>query len=190
MSDCSTQFDAFSDLPAPLQLEAIREGEERLRAQLEVATAADARALNVTAMLIAAIAASLGAGVAFLTRDAPDYMAALLGFALSALLGRAVATASGAIAPDVFHLPGNSPSHWLPGNWDTSGTERMVIERARREQAAELASAIAENGAQADERAKCVKESLRQVSEAIRIVAIVAFGLTLFRMAELNGAAG
>jgi hypothetical protein len=190
MSDSSTEFEAFSDLPATLQVEAIREGEERLRAQLDVANAADARALNLTAMLIAAITASLGGGVTFLTRDPPDYFAALLGFGFGVLLSRAATTASAALAPDIFRLPGNSPAHWLPSEWDTSGSERIVTDRARREQAEALANAIAKNGAQADERAECVKEALRQVREAVTAAAIVAFGLTIFRLAGMNVGTG
>lgn len=189
MSDSSTEFDAFSDLPAAIQMEAIREGEERLRAQLEVANAADARALNLTAMLIATITASLGGGVAFLTKTPPDYFAALLGFGFGVMLARAAATASGAMKPDIFRLPGNSPAHWLPSAWDASGTERIVTERARREQAEALATAIKKNGLQADQRAECVKEALRQVGEAVWAAAVVGFGLTVFRLAGIGGSA-
>lgn len=190
MSESSTQFDSFSELPPALQMEAIREGEERLQAQLVVANAADARALNLTAMLIAAITASLGVGVAFLTRDPADYFAALLGFAFGVLLCRAVVTASSAMAPAEFCLPGNSPAHWLPIEWDASGTERRVVGRARREQAEALASSIAKNAVQANARAECIKEALRQVLEAVWAVALVGFALAMFRLAGMSGGTG
>ena len=188
MSDCSTEFESFSQLPPALQLEALREGEERLRAQLDVATASDARALNLIGMLIAAITASLGGCIAFLTRDQSDYFAAILAFGFGALLIRSAVTASSAMMPDIFRLPGNSPAHWLPREWDTRGTERAVVARARREQAEVLADAIKRNAAEADQRAQCVREAIWQVGGALWAGGIGVFALTIFRIADSSAA--
>lgn len=190
MQDPSPDFERFSELPLTLQLEAIREGEERLRAQLEVATAADARALNLTAMLIAAATASLGVGVAFLTGNSPDYGIALVALGFTALTLRSARTASSAIVPTVFCLPGNSPAHWLPHNWDCSGNERRVVERGRKEQAEALADAIGRNAAQADERAGLVKEAFWQMGHAVWAAAMGTFALTAFRFAGVLGSQG
>ena len=59
-------FETFSDLPDELQLEALREGEMLLQAQLTVATAADQRALTWGGLLLTGASATLGGAFAML----------------------------------------------------------------------------------------------------------------------------
>lgn len=163
----SNSFDSFVELPEILQEEAIREGESRLAAQLQVATAADSRALAWGGMLTAAATAALGAGLALLAKNQPDYPLAAISLAFAAALIMASHQALSTVEPSTFGLPGNTPSHWLPSAWDCIGTDTNKIRRARMEQAECLAASIEKNRKAAKGNALKMRRSFRLARWAI-----------------------
>lgn len=68
----SNKFDSFTDLPERLQVEALREGEMLLQAQLTIASAADQRGLTWGGLLLTGATAAIGAGVALLFKKGPN----------------------------------------------------------------------------------------------------------------------
>jgi hypothetical protein len=154
----SNDFDEFTKLPAELQLEAIREGEKRVEAQLQIATSADQRALTWGGLLVAAVTAALGAGIALATKDKPDYSLAFLAIAFAGCLTWGAWTALSTAKPEQFHVPGNRPAHWLPSAWKFTGSSVANMNRARREQAECLEEAIEHNAtASAKKAAKLLR---------------------------------
>lgn len=147
-------FDSFSDLPEKLQLEALREGEVQLQAQLSVATAADQRALTWGGLLLTGASASLGGAFAMLFKNAPDMGLIQLALLFAAALFVAAWLAISTVAPKLFCMPGNNPGSWLPENWDCTGDAKSKIRQARRDQAAQLDKFIRENADSAKARAK------------------------------------
>lgn len=147
-------FETFSDLPDELQLEALREGEMLLQAQLTVATAADQRALTWGGLLLTGASATLGGAFAMLFKKAPDmgliYLAVLFAAALFIAAWLAIST----VAPRLYCMPGNYPDSWLPEHWDCVGDAKSKLQQARRDQAAQLDKFIRENAASAKTRAK------------------------------------
>lgn len=168
----SKPFDEFGKLPAELQLEAIREGEERLRAQLAVASAADSRALTWGGLLVAATTGSLAGGIALIGKSDPDYLLAALALGFSSAILTACWKALTTVQPKKFCLPGNRPDHWLPANWECVGSARRKLAQARREQAEALASHIEANAAMAKSRAKEMRSSFQIVRWTIAISAM------------------
>lgn len=139
-------FETFCLLPDEMQKEAIREGEERVKAQLTVANNADQRALNWARLHIAAATAALGACVLYMGRAEPDYYLAGIALLFAILIIFAGWHALQAARPDrEFHLPGNTPLHWLPDENEKSESKQEAIARSQREQAECLAEQIAAN---------------------------------------------
>jgi hypothetical protein len=141
----SNDFDEFAKLPVELQLEAIREGEKRVEAQLQIATSADQRALAWGGLLVAAVTAALGAGIALTTKEKPDYPLAFLAIGFAGFLTWGAWTALSTARPEQYHVPGNRPAHWLPSAWKFTGSSVANMNRARREQAECLQEAIEHN---------------------------------------------
>lgn len=146
-------FDTFGELPEQLQIEALREAELRIQAQLSVAAAADQRALSWGGFLITASIAVLGSGFAlFLGSNKHLGLAALALIIGSSLLG-AASLALWSVRPGLFCLPGNRPGLWLPHQWDCKGSERRKIIQSRIDQAVQLDKHITENAKIAQRRA-------------------------------------
>lgn len=180
-------FDEFSKLPISLQEEAIREGEARLQAQLAVATAADARALAWGGMLATFITASLGTGLALMSKEEPDYLLATLALLFASVLVAAVAKAFATATPGEFHLPGNIPSFWLPPNWECPESVAAQEGRARRDQAEALAKATTENRLKAAAKASMMRSSFEIAAYAVWGGGIGLFAILLFRIASQGG---
>lgn len=179
-----SEFERFSDLPIPLQKEAIREGEARLAAQLQVASAADSRALTWGGLLTAATTASLGAGLALVTKETPDYPLAILALFVSASLLVASERALSTVRPTEFCMPGNTPSHWLPSAWPCVGSDSNKEAVARREQAEALANDIARNSRAAASRAAKMRDSFSLAYHSIGFGGVGLFGIFVFRFAD------
>lgn len=179
----SNDYESFSDLPIELQAEALREGEERIKAQLAIATASDARALAWGGLLVAAITASIGAGLAMLAKDRPDYILALvaLGFGMSLL--RAATMALDTVRPRSWHLPGSLPSHWLPEEWSPAGSDRRKVQQARAEQAQALSEGIEANAACAAKRAREMNASFHAASTSLTYAGLALFAVLAFKYA-------
>jgi hypothetical protein len=157
----SNDFDSFTRLPEELQVVALREGEARLQAQLQVATAADQRALSWGGLLIAAATGALGGGLALVSKSEPDYVLGLLAIVFSGAMMAAAWKALLTVHPNQFFLPGNKPANWLPEKWDCVGTNRLKIEQARREQAEQISDQIHQNATDARQRATRMAASFR-----------------------------
>ena len=177
MVDCKL-FEPLRSLSQGVLDEIVREGEERLKAQLQIATAADQRALSIAATQIAAATGSLAGGIALALGNKPDWW--LAGFAIAFAFGNAVAAqrAISSVRPKGFHIPGNRPSNWLPDRWMGAAADGHGIKQARIEQAACLDGEIEENKRLMDEATKKVKQSI-DGWVALVFVAAVALVVTL-----------
>ncbi len=171
-------FHEFSKLPIELQREAIREGELRLKSQLEIATAADRRAQTWTGLLITAATAALGAGLALVTKAEPEFLLAFIALAFACGMLRAAHISNTTTEPEEFCLPGNTPSHWLPSQWACKGNEKEKVARALIEQAEALADSIDSNASRAKIRGQKMKASYR-IAEAIIMAAGIAVVVAL-----------
>jgi hypothetical protein len=177
MVDCNL-FEPLRALSPGVLGEIVREGEERLKAQLQIASAADQRALSIAAAQITSATASLAGGIALALSKRPDWWIA--GSAIAFAIGNAVAAqrAVSSVRPKGFHIPGNRPSYWLPQRWMGGATHGHGIKQARIEQAACLDEEIEENKHLMDEAAKKVKQSI-DWWVALVLVAAVALVMTL-----------
>ena len=157
----SNNFDNFGDLPEELQREAIREGEERLQAQLQIAGSADQRALTWGGLLIAAVTAALGGGIALSTKAQPDYPLAFLALAFAAFMTWGAWSALSTTLPEKFHVPGNLPSNWLPDPARRVVRKEVQLQRSRREQAKCIDDAVRANARRAERRALQLQQTFR-----------------------------
>jgi hypothetical protein len=137
-------YDDLRTLDDEVLKEVVREGEARLLAQLQIATAADQRALTLAGFQITAGTAALAGGAALMTADAPDR--ALASIAL--LFALAILTAAGialwTVMPRKFKTPGNQPLNWRTDRWRWP-QKGFDIKSARVEQAACLEEQIEAN---------------------------------------------
>jgi hypothetical protein len=142
-------YDGLRDLDDNVLGEVVREGEAKLEAQLQIATAADQRALTLASFQITAATAAVAGGVALMTSQQPDKLLALIAFlfalALLALAGLALWT----VVPRKFKIPGNMPLNWRKDQWRWQD-KGFDIKAARIEQAACLEEQIATNREQLD----------------------------------------
>jgi hypothetical protein len=160
--------------------EVVREAEARLGAQLQIATAADQRALTFAGFLIATATAALGAGLALLTRVPTDFTLAAvsLGFALGILAAAAIAMYT--IWPRTFAIPGNEPENWLPENWASGGND-LTIKRARVEQATCLQDMLKRNAVAARTAAKRMRLSMAVSAACVAVAALLLAGTLICR---------
>jgi len=172
------QFETFKSLPEDLQKEALREGDLRLASQLAIATSADQRALTWGGFLIAAATASLGGGIALLTKTSPDITLSALALVFAAAILRAAWLAISTVVPASFALPGNHPASWLPNEWECNGTDERKIAQARAEQADHLDVCINENREYAEMNGRIMRHSFRWALWTL-VVGASAFGVIL-----------
>ncbi len=126
-------------------VEVVREGEAMLAAQLNIATAADQRALTFAGFLIAISTAVLGGAAALVLGEKTNWCLVVIGAGYAAWL---IAAAGGAIwsaMPNMFSVPGNEPSSWHPEQWRVGSAGPFSIKQARVEQAVTLQSQIGKN---------------------------------------------
>lgn len=137
-------FESLRTLSDDVLAEVVREGELRLQAQLQIATAADQRALTFAGFQIAAATGSLAGGVALMTADDPDLVLAATAFtfALVLLIGCLFAIAT--VWPRKFSIPGNEPHNWAPHEWRWAD-KGFDLKAARVEQASCLQEGIQKN---------------------------------------------
>ena len=182
-------FDSFSDLPVEMQSEAIREGEERVKAQLVIANNADQRALSWARLHIGSATAAFGACVAFLGKSEADYYLASVSLVFSVLIARAGWHALDAAKHDrAFNLPGNTPLHWLPDEDDMDEAPEEAVARSRREQARCLADQIEDNANIAEQRGLKMDRCYEIMQVAIALSGSALFIIVLARTAlAMNG---
>jgi hypothetical protein len=180
----NNDFDNFAQLPVELQRESIREGEARLEAQLHVAAAADQRALTWGGILIAAVTAALGGGIALATKERPDYALAFLAIIFAGALTLAAWGALSTTRPEKFHLPGNRPVNWMPDESTRNLREQVTLARARGEQAECLDEAIATNAIRAEKRALALLRSYRIAKCTIAMAGILLLLVLLVRVSQ------
>jgi hypothetical protein len=161
------KFSRFAELPSDLQREAIREGEELLSAQLDVASDADRRALSWIGFILTAAIAALAAGFTLVTKEPRNFQLGSLALTVGVLLLSAAWLAILSVKPEQFCLPGSDPENWLPSEWDCTGDESEKIGRAYQEQAFLLSIRIKDNMGSAARRAKLLTGSIGTASFAI-----------------------
>lgn len=180
----SNDFETFLELPEELQREALREGEARLQAQLNIATAADQRALTWGALLVAAATGALGGGLALVSKEKPDYILGLLAVFFAAAMMVAAWSALSTVQPAKFCLPGNRPVNWLPAEWDCVGSERKKIARARVDQAVQMSKHIKENAENARIRADRMALSFRLAKVALWLSGLLLLAIIVVRFTD------
>jgi hypothetical protein len=174
-----TEFDiGFAALPVELQREALREGELRIAAQFQAATAADQRALTWGGFLITSATAALGGGVALLTKTPPTLWLGYLAITFAFFMLRASWLAVSTVSPDLFCFPGNRPGKWIRDNADSNGVEQALSQRDRCHQARFLDGMIIENAASAAVLAKKMHKSFALALATVTIAgALLLLGL-------------
>jgi hypothetical protein len=180
MADCNN-FEPLRSLPRDVLDEVVREAEVRLAAQLQMASAADQRALTIAGFQIAAATASLGGGVALAVGTKADVWLAIVAvmFAFAMVLSAREAVLSA--QPQKFHVPGNRPIGWLPENWLDGATKGHNIIQARIEQAACLDEAITENALDMDFAGAKVRRSLTWSIAAVGAASLILFATLISR---------
>ena len=175
----SSSFESFSDLPEFLQLEAIREAEARLSAQLSVAADADKRALSWSGFLLTGASALLATGLGAISSDEFDQTIILGAFLWGGALLVAAWTALSTVKPREFCLPGNRPAHWLPSEWECDGSEAAKVQRARIDQARHLDKMIVDNAKLSKDHALCMHISFFVAQFSVGSAAIIFFLMIL-----------
>jgi hypothetical protein len=172
-------FDEFSYLSEELQLEAIREAELRVQAQLTAATAADQRAMAWAGFLITIAVAATG-GALSLVVSGGHYSLAGVAFLFAVNIMAAGISAMDSVRPSDFCFPGNEPANWLPANWDFYPGPSKDVAQARREQASALQNQIKENARWAKESGNKLKRSMDILLFAVMFWAAVLIPVVLF----------
>ena len=121
--------------------EIIREGEARLNTQLQIANAADGRALSIAGFETTAATAALGAGIALAGGDHKDLWLTILALIFSVVMVATAMLAVSTVRPARFSVPGNNPKNWLPDQWLGRQSGDYSLIQARVEQAGNLARA-------------------------------------------------
>lgn len=189
-NETCNDLSSFSDLPKKLQEEALREGEERLKSQLAVATAADARALAWGGLLVASVTAAIGAAVAMISKETPDYILATVALVFAGYMSRAARTALTTVVPKKWHFPGNTPAHWIPEEWECVGDDGNKSKQARLDQARALSNAIEQNSRLAAKRGEQMVNSFESAISTIQLAGLILFGVLAFKYASLVAAGG
>lgn len=147
------EFDSLDELDEEILSEVVREGELLVSSQFQSALGADQRAVNwITIIATLATASFGGTAWLFVTEQPAAY--GLLLFAYSVLLVVTGYTASFAVRPSKFQLPGNEPSNWL--YWEKPPSRHQCLV----EQAGNLAIQIETNRKKLEESAKSLRQSI------------------------------
>lgn len=160
--------------------EVLREAEDRLRAQLQAATAADQRALTIAGFQITSAIASLGGGVALARANPPDLWLSFLAIVFAAVMAISAREAVVSAQPQDFDFPGNRPEAWLPENWH-SAEHGHTLAQANIEQAACLDESIEDNAESMREAGGRVRRSLKWSIGAVALSALLLFGTLVVR---------
>jgi hypothetical protein len=153
-------YDGLRDLDLNVLDEVVREGDAKLDAQLQVATAADQRALTLAGFQITAATGAVAGGVALMTSKEPDKVLALIAFLFALALLTLGGIALWTVVPRKFKTPGNLPLNWRKDRWRWQD-KGFDIKAARVEQAACLEEQIATNRRQLDWSAALMRASFR-----------------------------
>jgi hypothetical protein len=152
--------------------EVVQEGQARLESQLQVATAADQRALTLAGFQITAATGSVAGGVALMTGDEPNQALALVAFLFALTILALGGIALWTVVPRKFKIPGNQPLNWRKNQWRWQD-KGFDIKAARVEQAACLEEQIVANRKQLDSTARLMRTSFFGTISAAAIAAIL-----------------
>lgn len=176
--DDDKQYDGLRDLDVSILDEIVREGSARLEAQLQIAIAADQRALTLAGFQITAATGAVAGGAALMTSDEPRQLLALIAFLFSLAVLISAGIALWTVLPRKFRIPGNCPLNWLKNHWRWHD-KGFDLKAARVEQAACLAEQIADNRKLLDWTAQLMRISfLGTIVTAV--VAAALFMIILF----------
>lgn len=167
----SNDFEPLRTLPDEVLAEVVREAERRLDAQLQIATAADQRALTFAGFQIAAATGSLAGGVALMAARQPDLVLAAMAFTFALVLLLACLFAMATVWPRKFSIPGNEPANWLPEEWRWPD-KGFALEAARVEQASCLQECIEKNRRSAEWASRLMHWSMGVTAAAVATAGI------------------
>ena len=176
------EYAALGKLDQDILYEVVREAEERLKAQLQISTAADQRALSIAALQVTTGSGTLAGGVALLSTNKPDLALAGLAIAFAVGMGVVAHRALSSVGPDGFNIPGHRPLHWHPDRWLDKRTEGNALKLARIEQAAGLEDEISANKVQMDVAAEMLKQSIRSWVALVCVSAILLGAILVARV--------
>ena len=137
-------FKELEKLSLDVLSEVVREGEQRVDAQLSAANSGDKRGMSWLGFILAIITASMGA-TASLVSTGEYYALASISIGFSVLMIISAKKALDAIYPGKFAFPGNEPENWLPENWHEKDSGNQTLKAARVEQAFVLQIKILDN---------------------------------------------
>jgi hypothetical protein len=169
------KFDVLRRFEADVLSEIVKEGEARLQAQLQIATAADQRALTFAGFQIASATGALAGGVALVSKDGPEFLLAALALGFAAFMLYCAYLALRTVRPAMFSIPGNRPNGWLPENWLASAGGDFSIKIARIEQAACIDEAIIDNDKIISRSAKTMHRSMDLTLRTVGISGFLFF---------------
>ncbi len=152
----------------------VQEGEAKLQAQLNVATASDQRAISFLGFLVGAATAVIGAAVVVLLSKRPDITLLCIAYLYAAALMFSASKAVKVFKPKAFSFPGNEPQNWVTTQWNFENLKQRTIKHALVEQCYTLNQAIQKNTIDMKENAKYLKQSID-----ISIYATIAAGFAL-----------
>ena len=178
-----SNFEAMAEFSQEILDKIIAEGEQKLAAQLQVAIAADQRALVFAGFQVASLTVVTGGIAALINNHNPDIL--LISLAIFFLIGLLAATfiAIDTVRPALFSFPGNCPENWLVENWMTpslsysNATER----RASVEQVYVLNQSIKTNERDMEQRAKKFQLAIDLTIWTIAASALLLVGLFVWR---------
>lgn len=166
------QFEPMRRFAPEVLAEIVREAEARLSTQLQIASAADGRALSIAGFETTAATAALGAGIALAQGDHKDLWFTVLALLFSVVMVGTAVLAVSTVRPAKFSVPGNNPKNWLPDQWLGSALGDFSLTQARIEQAACLEAAISENSKWIEKAAARVRLSIDFALGAVAVAGV------------------
>lgn len=130
----------WADVQPDVIGEIVRQGEVRLAAQVQVALAADQRAVTTASILTAIFTACIGGAIAVLTSASPNHALGLAGLGTGIMFIAAAFEAARAARPVDFHLQG-----WPPAQWMNEADLRRPLPQSQGEQAEIMQEMIEHN---------------------------------------------
>jgi len=175
------QFEPMRRFEPAVLAEIIREGEARLDTQLQIANAADGRALSIAGFETTAATAALGAGIALAGGDHKDLWLTILALIFSVVMVATAMLAVSTVRPARFSVPGNNPKNWLPDQWLGRQSGDYSLIQARVEQAACLEAAIADNMRWIEKAGIRVRLSIDLALGAVAVAGVAMLGTLIVR---------
>lgn len=165
----------------------VLEGEAKLQAQLSVATASDQRAISFLGFLVGAATAVIGASVALLLSNTPNFALICIAYLYAAALITASSKAVKVFKPKAFSFPGNEPENWLTTQWNFEKNSERSIKHALVEQCYTLNQAIKKNALDMEKNAAYLKQSIDIARWTTTYAALLLAAYSVAVLIDING---